>query len=96
MRIIAGKYRGRKLTESLHLKDLRPTTDTNRENLFNILYSSKELKQIGFELTNCNLLDVFCGTAAISFEALSRNAQSATLIDTNRQHLAIAKSNADL
>lgn len=96
MRIISGKHRGRKLVDSSHLKGLRPTTDANRENLFNILNSSKKIRETGFELQNCNLLDVFCGTGAVSLEALSRGAGSATLIDNNRKHLAIAEENADL
>jgi 16S rRNA (guanine966-N2)-methyltransferase len=96
MRIIAGKYRGRKLIDTKHLKDLRPTTDANRENLFNIILSSKNIKEIGFELKNCNVLDVFCGTGAISFEAISRGARSATLIDKNRLHLENAQENAKI
>lgn len=94
MRIIAGKYRGRKLVEARMLKDLRPTTDSNRENLFNILSSSKTIQNTGFELQNCHLLDVFCGTGAVSFEAISRGAKSATLIDNNPKHLEIAKENS--
>jgi 16S rRNA (guanine966-N2)-methyltransferase len=96
MRIIAGKHRGKKLAESNHLNDLRPTTDANRENLFNIISSSRIIKNIGFELQNCNLLDVFCGTGAISFEAISRGVKSATLIDYNQKHLEIAKANGRL
>ncbi len=94
MRVIAGKYRGRKLVDSSHLKELRPTTDSNRENLFNILSSSRIIKESGFDLQDCDILDVFCGTGAVSFEALSRGAKSATLIDKNRDHLEIAKNNA--
>jgi len=94
MRIIAGKYRGRKLVEARHLKELRPTTDANRESLFNILSSSKIIKETGFELQNCDFLDAFCGSGAVSFEALSRGVKSATLIDKNRDHLEIAKENA--
>jgi 16S rRNA (guanine966-N2)-methyltransferase len=96
MRIITGKYKGRKLVEARHLKDLRPTTDANRESLFNILSSSKIIKETGFELQNCDLLDAFCGTGAVSFEALSRGVKSATLIDKNRDHLEIAKQNATI
>lgn len=96
MRIISGKYRGRKLADSSHLKDLRPTTDANRENLFNILNSSKKIKEAGFELQNCDLLDVFCGTGAVSLEALSRGMKSATLIDNNRKHLEIVQKNSEL
>ena len=94
MRIIAGKDRGRKLFDCSKLKSLRPTTDSNRESLFNILGSSKALREIDFELDGVDVLDVFCGSGAISFEALSRGARSATLIDNNYTHLQIAKENA--
>ncbi len=96
MRIITGKHKGRKLVEAKHLKDLRPTTDANRESLFNILSSSKIIKESGFNLEDCELLDAFCGTGAVSFEALSRGIKSATLIDKNRDHLEIAKDNATM
>lgn len=96
MRIIAGKHRGRKLVDCSKLKDLRPTTDRNREALFNILNSSRVLREIGFELNGTNVLDVFCGSGAISFEALSRGAKLAGLIDKNAKHLEIAKENAKI
>ncbi|MCE3254889.1 MAG: rRNA ((966)-N(2))-methyltransferase RsmD [Rickettsiaceae bacterium] len=96
MRIISGKHRGRKLVDCSHLKTLRPTSDKNRENLFNIISSSKKIRDTGFELQNSNLLDVFSGSGAVSFEALSRGAKSASLIDNNREHLEVAKENAHL
>ena len=96
MRIIAGKHRGRILLDTKHLKDLRPTTDFNRENLFNILNSSKNIKNTGFDLKNCHILDVFCGTGAIALEAISRGAKSAALIDNNNIHLETAKTNVQI
>lgn len=96
MRIISGKNRGRNLVDCRKLKSLRPTTDSNRENIFNLLTFSKIIKNIDFELTKADLLDVFCGSGAISFEALSRGAKSASLIDNNSIHLSIAKKNAEL
>lgn len=93
MRIIGGKYRGRKLLDCSHLK-LRPTTDSNRESLFNLLSASRKITDTGFDLTKSDVLDVFCGSGAISLEALSRGAKSALLIDKNFQHLRIAKENA--
>lgn len=90
MRIIAGKFRGIKLAKSDHLKSLRPTTDKNRESLFNILFSS------GFEFNNATILDVCCGSGAIAFEAISRGAKYATLIDLDRKHLEIAKKNIEI
>lgn len=94
MRIISGKFKGRKLEDSSKL-DLRPTTDMNREALFNILASGKFIKEIGFTLQDANIVDVCCGTGAVGFEALSRGAKSAIFIDINPQHLEIAKKNAD-
>ncbi len=97
MRIIAGKHRGRKLLESKHFKkDLRPTSDKNRENLFNVLFSSKKIKEIGFEITDSNFLDVFSGSGAVALEALSRGAKSAALVDKNRDHLDLSKENFEL
>jgi len=96
MRIIAGKYRGRKLLECKALKSLRPTSDKNRENLFNVLLSSQKICQTGFEIENCNFLDVFCGSGSVALEALSRGAKFASFLDNNREHLNLAKANAEL
>jgi 16S rRNA (guanine966-N2)-methyltransferase len=96
LRIIAGKFRGRKLLDSSHLKALRPTTDANRESLFNILSAAKFIREIDFEITNCQIIDVCCGSGAVAFEALSRGAKKATLIDNSRTNLELAKSNAAL
>ncbi len=93
MRIVAGKFRGKNLVKSDHLKDLRPTTDKNREALFNILSSGKKIKELGFQILNSNVLDVCCGTGAVAFEAMSRGANSAFLIDKNQTHLKIVKQN---
>lgn len=94
MRIVAGKHRGRKLMDCKNFKDLRPTTDANRENLFNIIFSSKKIKDLGLDITDVDFLDVFSGSGAVALEALSRGAKSASLIDINRQHLEVAKQNA--
>ncbi len=91
MRIVAGKFRGRNLVNSDHLK-LRPTTDKNREALFNILNSGK----FGFEIAESNILDMCCGTGAVGFEALSRGAKSVAFVDLNRGHLEVVKKNAEL
>jgi 16S rRNA (guanine966-N2)-methyltransferase len=96
MRIITGKFRGRKLADSKHLKSLRPTTDMAREALFNILFSAKSLREIGFNILGANVLDVCCGSGAVALEALSRGAKSATLIDNNRAHLELVRKNLDI
>jgi 16S rRNA (guanine966-N2)-methyltransferase len=96
MSIITGKHRGRKLLECKDFRTLRPTSDKNRENLFNVLFSSGKIRQTGFEIDNCNFLDVFCGSGAVALEAISRGTKSASLIDNNRDHLDLAKANAEL
>jgi 16S rRNA (guanine966-N2)-methyltransferase len=94
MRIITGKHKGRKLLDCRKMRDLRPTTDRNREGLFNILSSASFLED--FDLTKCDLLDVFSGSGSISFEALSRGLRSATLIDINSEHIELSKNNAKI
>lgn len=97
MRIVAGKFKGKNLTDSSYLKrTLRPTSDKNREALFNILFAAKFIKEMDFSLQEADILDICCGTGAVAFEALSRGAKSALLVDKNSQHLEIAKKNAQL
>lgn len=96
MRIVAGKFRGKNLAKSDHLKLLRPTTDKNREALFNILSSAKLQKEIGFQIIDSEVLDICCGTGAVGFEALSRGAKSVMFIDVNPSHLALVKKNSEI
>lgn len=79
MRIIGGKYRGRRIEPPSDLK-ARPTTDFAREGLFNILAN-----RIDFE--SANVLDLFSGTGSISFEFSSRGAASVHLVEKNLKHL---------
>ncbi len=95
MRIIAGSLRGRKLVDCTKFKDLRPTCDRNREIIFNILNSAKFLKEISFKINGAKVLDLCCGSGALSFEALSRGADFAVLLDSNPSHMEIAKKNAE-
>ena len=83
MRIIGGKFRGRKL-RSVRGSATRPTSDRTREAIFNI---------IGFEVRGARVLDLYAGTGALGIEALSRGAQSAAFIDISRQSLSILKAN---
>ena len=74
MRIIAGQYRAKKLIAPENT-DIRPTSDRAREAVFNILYSA-----VG-GVEEKNVLDVFAGTGAMGFEALSRGAHHVCFID---------------
>lgn len=96
MRIISGKFRGKKLVDSDYLQELRPTTDANRESLFNIISNAKFIKEINFKIDDKNILDVCCGSGSVGFECLSRGAKSVFFIDKDLTHLNLAKKNAKL
>jgi 16S rRNA (guanine(966)-N(2))-methyltransferase RsmD len=73
MRIISGKYKGRRITAPKKLP-VRPTTDMAKEALFNILNNQYYFKDI-------SLLDLFAGTGSISYEFASRGTEQITCID---------------
>ncbi|MCW5589641.1 MAG: 16S rRNA (guanine(966)-N(2))-methyltransferase RsmD [Legionellales bacterium] len=75
VRIIGGKWRGRKLNFPAD-KAIRPTSDRIRETVFNWLQST---------IVDANCLDAFAGSGALGFEALSRGAKQVTFIDSNIQ-----------
>lgn len=74
VRIIAGNFRGRKLPV-LDVEGLRPTSDRVRETLFNWLQ---------FDIVGANCLDIFAGSGALGFEALSRGAKSVTMLELDK------------
>ena len=76
MRIIGGKYRGKKLF-SPENPGVRPTSDRAREALFNILRS-----RLG-SFSGCRLLDVFCGSGAFALEALSQGFEGVAAVDAD-------------
>lgn len=86
LRIIAGKWRGRKLTFP-DAEGLRPTPDRVRETIFNWLQP-----HLGF--SNC--LDLFAGSGALGFEAASRGAQLSVLVEQNSQASKQLLANCDL
>jgi 16S rRNA (guanine966-N2)-methyltransferase len=94
MRIIGGKLSGRTLLSPLS-RTTRPMLDRVREALFNIIEHHDWGKAIGNPLAGTNVLDAFCGTGAIAFEALSRGAAQAVLFDKDKHALRIATENAE-
>ncbi len=80
MRIIGGKFKGRRIEPPSGLK-ARPTTDFARESLFNVLNN-----RIDFE--GLEVLDLFSGTGSISFEFSSRGAAEVHLVEQNVKHIA--------
>ena len=83
MRIISGKYRGKKLKE-FDLETTRPTLDRVKESIFNL---------IQFDVANSVVLDLFSGTGALGVEAISRGAKKTYLVDKNPQAIKIIKEN---
>ena len=70
IRIIGGRYRGRKI--SVVHEEIRPTSDRVRETLFNWLNP---------KLVNKSCLDLFAGTGILGIEALSRGARKVVFVD---------------
>ena len=83
MRIIAGKFRGRKL--SCPKVVTRPTLDRVREALFSILG----------DLSGLNVIDFYAGSGALGLEALSRGARFATLVEADRQACQVIRKNVE-
>jgi len=86
IRIIAGKYRGRKLPV-LMSEGLRPTTDRIKETVFNWLMPY---------INDSHCLDCFAGAGSLGFEALSRGAEHLTLIELDKKAALQLSSNKTL
>lgn len=84
MRVIAGKYRGKKLLPPPD-KSVRPTTDRIKETVFNILASRYGI--------GGRVLDLFCGSGALGIEALSRGAERAVFVDKSPQSIRLTYDN---
>ncbi|MBQ8160667.1 MAG: 16S rRNA (guanine(966)-N(2))-methyltransferase RsmD [Clostridia bacterium] len=83
MRIIAGEAGSRKI-EAPEGRNTRPTLDRVRENLFNMLQG---------RIHGARVLDLFAGSGAVSFEALSRGAAFCVLCDHDRKANAVERKN---
>lgn len=78
VRIIGGLHK-RRLIEFVAVDGLRPTPDRLRETLFNWLMG---------DLQEANVLDVCAGSGVLGFEAISRGASHATLIEFNKNQVS--------
>ena len=89
MRIISGKYKGKKISVPKQFRS-RPTTDFAKENLFNIISNYFDFEEI-------NVLELFAGTGSISFEFASRGCSNIDLVEADsRICIFISKVAADL
>ena len=83
MRVISGKYRGKRLNSPIG-NDVRPTADKVKESIFNV---------IQFDLTGCRFLDLFAGSGSIGIEAISRGAKHTLFADNSKASIDLIKSN---
>jgi 16S rRNA (guanine(966)-N(2))-methyltransferase RsmD len=84
MRITSGRYKGKEIRAA---KNIRPTQDNVRKAVFDILG----------DLEGASFLELFAGSGAVAFEALSRGAAEAVLVEYNADCLlAIRKNIASL
>lgn len=89
MRIISGKWGGRRISPPAQMPHTRPTTDIAKEGLFNILQNRMDFEGI-------ESLDLFGGTGCISYELASRGAAQLTLVEKDPIMHAFIKKNADM
>ncbi len=83
MRIISGKYKGRKI-KALDIMDVRPTSDKVRGALFNIL---------GEKIRNSSFLDLYAGSGAVGIEALSRGAKNVYFVEDDFKVFKLIQEN---
>ena len=83
MRIVSGKYRGKKLKE-FDLTTTKPTLDKVKESIFNL---------IQFDVCDAIVLDLFAGTGALGIEAISRGAKRVHMVEKNPQAIKLIKAN---
>lgn len=84
MRIISGKYKGKKLN-GFDLEGTRPTMDRVKESLFGMIQSY---------IPGSNVLDLFAGSGALGLEAISNGARTCFLIDNNIKAINTIRENS--
>lgn len=85
MRIISGKYGGRKIHPPAKMPHTRPTTDIAKEGLFNIMGNNTNFEGI-------KTLDIFGGTGSISYELASRGAADLTIVEKDPKMVEFIKA----
>ena len=89
MRIIGGKFKGRKFFPPAKNWPTRPTTDYAKEGLFNIILNT-------FDIENLKVLDLFGGTGNHSYEFISRGCTDVTYVDKFYECVAFVKKTAQI
>ena len=89
MRIIGGKFKNKKLLFPKNLKT-RPLKDSVRENIFNILNHSNN---VGIDIKNSEVLDLYAGTGSFGLECVSREASKVVFVENDLDALTNLKKN---
>ena len=89
MRIVAGKFKGRRLAEPKS-NDVRPTSDRARETIFNVLQHGCDISFDGLRT-----IDLFAGTGALGLEALSRGAGFCLFVEEAAESRALIRTNVE-
>ena len=89
MRIISGKFKGKKLEHPID-KNTRPLKDMTKESIFNLLIHSNSTK---FSFNGSTVLDLFSGSGSFGIECISRNAKSVTFVENYSPALKVLKKN---
>ncbi len=83
MRVISGKYRGKRLNSPIG-NDIRPTGDKVKESIFNA---------IQFDIAGSRFLDLFAGSGSIGIEAMSRGAEFTLFSDSSKASIELLNTN---
>ncbi len=89
MRIIGGKYKGKKLIQPLD-KTTRPLKDLVKESIFNIIQHSKK---INIQIKNSKVLDLYAGSGSFGIECISRNAKFVYFFEKHLNAIKILNQN---
>ena len=89
MRIIGGNFKGRAIIAPSG-RDTRPTSDRTRESLFNILSARDD-----FDFEGARVIDLFAGSGALGFEAMSRGASWCLFVETDAAARGAIRDNAE-
>ena len=92
MRIIGGKYKGKKLSQPLD-KTTRPLKDLVKESIFNIIQHSKK---INIHLENSKVLDLYAGSGSFGLECISRNADFICFFEKHLNAVKILNKNLNI
>ncbi len=87
MRIISGKFKGRKFYPPADNWPTRPTTDYAKEGLFNILMNQ-------FDFETLSVLDLFGGTGSHTYEFISRGCIKVTYVDKHAPAVKFVRETA--